>query len=364
MDGDNRPRKPGRVYQNSLFWPVVLITIGVVFLLRNLGSLNGDAWEVILNLWPLLLIVLGLDGILQQHGLAWPILLIGLGTVLLLHNFGLLAWRIVDLLLRLWPVLLVAVGLDIVAGRRSKWGALLAAVLTLAILIGSVWYFGSSLAAGAEWLGAVESHPVSQALGSAEQASVGLHPAIGSLRVGVLEDSNDLIQGEINRWKGETILEEHGMRGGKGEFTLRSSGLAVLYPGTQGVRWGWDMLVSPRLPLDLDVSLGVGEVYLDLQSLQIATLDVSVGMGRTVLILPAEGDCAGRIDGAIGELLIFVPEEMGLRIRSETGLANVNVPDGYAMDDGDYVSPGYANADDRTELWINQAIGRVVVMPY
>ncbi len=41
-----------------MFVGVILIVIGAIFLLQNLGFLTSNAWEII---WPLLLIILGLS---------------------------------------------------------------------------------------------------------------------------------------------------------------------------------------------------------------------------------------------------------------------------------------------------------------
>ena len=42
--------------RSNVFWPVVLILLGVILLLQNLGILSVDVWGLI---WPLLLIGLG-----------------------------------------------------------------------------------------------------------------------------------------------------------------------------------------------------------------------------------------------------------------------------------------------------------------
>lgn len=42
--------------RNSIFWAVVLVTLGLLMLLRNLGWLRADVWGLI---WPILLIALG-----------------------------------------------------------------------------------------------------------------------------------------------------------------------------------------------------------------------------------------------------------------------------------------------------------------
>ena len=50
----------------SLFWPVVLIAAGVLWLLSNLGIMTAENWSVLVQLWPILLIAAGLDMIVGR----------------------------------------------------------------------------------------------------------------------------------------------------------------------------------------------------------------------------------------------------------------------------------------------------------
>lgn len=51
----------------GLFWGIFFVTIGLLFLARNLGWLAID-WETIRNLWPVLLILAGINLILERRG--------------------------------------------------------------------------------------------------------------------------------------------------------------------------------------------------------------------------------------------------------------------------------------------------------
>ncbi|MCL5996038.1 MAG: DUF5668 domain-containing protein, partial [Chloroflexi bacterium] len=62
----------------SLFWPIVLIGLGVVLLLNNTNVLPGNAWDWIWRLWPIVFIAWGLDGLLRRE-LVGPALMIGMG---------------------------------------------------------------------------------------------------------------------------------------------------------------------------------------------------------------------------------------------------------------------------------------------
>lgn len=50
-----------------MFFSLILIVAGIVFLLKNLGYISGTAWSII---WPVILIVIGIGLILKRrnHG--------------------------------------------------------------------------------------------------------------------------------------------------------------------------------------------------------------------------------------------------------------------------------------------------------
>ncbi len=50
-----------------VFWPAALVTMGIIFLASNLGLLPMAFW----NLWPIILIVVGLGGLLISDREDW-----------------------------------------------------------------------------------------------------------------------------------------------------------------------------------------------------------------------------------------------------------------------------------------------------
>lgn len=51
----------------KVFWPAAMVTMGLIFLASNLGMLPRAFW----NLWPLILIVVGLGGLLVSDRDEW-----------------------------------------------------------------------------------------------------------------------------------------------------------------------------------------------------------------------------------------------------------------------------------------------------
>jgi len=50
-----------------VFWPVTLILMGLIFMASNLGYLPVRFW----NLWPIILIIVGLGGLLTSDRDEW-----------------------------------------------------------------------------------------------------------------------------------------------------------------------------------------------------------------------------------------------------------------------------------------------------
>jgi hypothetical protein len=108
----------------------------------------------------------------------------------------------------------------------------------------------------------------------------------------------------------------------------------------------------------------VGSSELDLTGLALSSLMATTGIGRMEVLLPAEGRFQAQVDGAIGMTVIVIPEGMAARIQADTALASRKVPEGYEeQQDGVYVSPGYATAENRVDLVLTQALGAVEIRP-
>jgi hypothetical protein len=350
----NEERRRTRRTRRSIFFPVILIILGIIFLLNNIGVLTDNVWDNILQLWPVLFIALGIDGVLQRQSIVGPVFLIGLGLVFLLANYGYLALNVWELFLRLWPILLIAIGLDIVIGRRSFLLSLVGLAIALLLLVGALWLFGVRVQSGQ----ALNSEQVSQALDGANQARVTIAPAVGSLRLTAMSAPDGLISGSVRRVGNETITTDYSVTNGTANYSLRGTA-GFFFTATSA--WTWDLAVTPAIPIDLETSMGAGLSLIDLTNLDITHLDVNLGVGETTVVLPAEGIFEGQVDSAIGQTVIRVPPQMAVRINADTGIANINVPSDFERQGDVFSSPGFGTATNRIELQVGQAIGNIDV---
>ena len=296
----------------------------------------------------------------RHGGFVWPLILIGAGVIFLLNNMNVLSWTVWDALWRMWPVLLIAIGLDILFGRRSAIGALIALVLIAALIGGAVWFAATQVPRLTGQT--LTTNQIAQQLGDATSADVQISFNVGSLRIGALKDSVNLIEGTIGAGPGETITSDYHVDGNVAHYQLKSQGVPFMPFGRSRYDQSWKLDLSSSVPMALRVSTGVGEASLDLSDLKVTDLNMSSGVGQTQIQLPARGQLQARVSGGIGQVVVIVPEGMAARIHGSAGLGGLTVSSRFtSQGGGQYVSPNYASAQDRVDLNISGGIGQVVV---
>ena len=341
----------------NLAGPMILIGAGVIFLLSNLGILSGGVWEWVSTLWPVLLILIGLESILNRRGLVGATVMICLGAIFLMANFGLLAIDIWSLVLQFWPILLIAIGFDIIIGRRSILLALLGVLVVIVILVGAVWFSGFNTS-GSQLTAA----NISQSLEGTSQANVQINTGVGEIHITALAAGDDLIQGTVPQGSGFDIRQEFSASGEVAEYRLWQTGTtAWIFPAPRN-RIRWDLQLNPEAVQNLDLNLGLGQAELDFKDFSIENLLVETAIGNTYLILPAEGDCQVQVEGAIGKLTVVIPQATGVQLQASSGLGTTNVPDDYIREGSGYRSPNYDQAEYQVNLTISNAIGLIEII--
>lgn len=295
----------------------------------------------------------------RRGGLVGPTILIGLGVIFLLNNLNLLNWGVWVALLRLWPVLLIAVGLDILFGRRSLIGSLLIAGMLVLAIAAAVWSSHTGLLGGV----LLTDQQINQPLDGASRAEIQLGHGVGTLRLGAMTEPEGLIAGTVTTEEGEQVTRDFSVRDGTAYFKLVSERRPVVFWPSVGNSGNtlWDLRLNPATPLRLELDSGVGTTSANLTALQVTELTVNSGVGDINLTLPERGQVTARINGGIGKTAIVIPRGMAARIEVDSGLGRVNVTGNYRHEDNRYISPDYATAANRVDLVISGGIGDIQV---
>jgi len=285
-----------------------------------------------------------------------PVLLILIGGILLLNVLGVLDWSIWWSLLRLWPVLLIAAGLELLLGRW-KWGSLLATILVVAVVVAALWLTSTGVTTSG-----LVTEQIRQPLGDATSADVSINPGVGTLQIEAASESANLVEGTVLLGKGEELQEDFSQQGDTATYILGTRTTSWnAFPGGFDNARVWKLGLSPGASLSVNTDMGVGDTQLDLTGLVVEELDAGMGMGRVKVVLPATGQFAVRLSQGIGVVEIVIPEGMAVRIKTDTALVVRELPDDLVKQEEFYTSPGYATATNRAEIDAGVAIGLLAV---
>lgn len=328
---------PERRRQPSLFGPIVLITVGLFFLLSELNPLTDLHWGDLLRLWPLLLIFLGLNLLVLQAPRP-------LGTIL------------------------------------SGGVALTAVAVTGYILL--VGLPGSD---GTLNLDDWQTQKIAYSGDGVTSAVMDLEIGPPGANVYALEDSNDLIAGTaIYR---DDLRFDQSADDGRVNVTLAPAGDRswLWLPEWLGEDdldddERWDLGLSPDVPLSLSLTAAAGSSELDLRELSLDELSVDVAAGEATLFLP-DGDYDVEVETSAGTTTVTLPEagEQTIEVSVSAGSVVLELPAGREArvevdralgdfnnehadlqrtgEDNVWQTAGYEESDEQLTIILNVAVG-------
>lgn len=341
----------------SLFWPILLIAVGLFLFMNNVGAITGSTWEVLLKLWPLILIVAGLDGIWRREGFVGSTVVIGLGVVFLMGNLGYLQFGVWELMLRLWPIFLVALGLDLMIGRKNPWSALVGVIIGVMATAGIVWLVLSSPLAVQ-----LRTEPVAFPKDEVTSARGSIALPVGRLTVGSGANPNYLLDGQVALAGTQEVVKDYNKASIPLTFGLKVSGFSNLTPfGGSANREAWELMLNDKVSYELSLKTAVGEQKIDLGKLSVSSLECEIAVGKQVITLPASGTVQAVVRNAVGEVNIYIPRGTPVSIRVEKAVTALDIPADFTRSGHMIYSPGAETAATRSEVTIHNAVGRISV---
>ena len=337
---DQNQQKP----RYSIFFPLLFLAAGVFLLINNLSEHPYHTGSLLISLWPLLFIAGGLDSIYKREGLAGSLLFIGIGTILLLSNLGYSTLGNWQYLLRYWPVLIIAIGLDILFPIRTRLLSYLGLVLGILLIAGLVYLIGNRMIYTEN---AVSTDHMVVKADDIKQASIDLQMNAGSLIIGDQAEPANMVEATLHLYNMQNVYQDQRIREDTGYFTMRSSGLQLVDYNENGFNFedtSWNIQINPELPTRMENLLIAGEMTSTITAMQQLDMENTVIFGKNVVILPSSGDVDVTSSVIFGELEISVPKNANVMILVDTALENIDLPDGFRKNGSRIYSPDY-NAD-------------------
>ncbi len=316
---------------------------------------------------------------IRRHGyrsLFWPIVLIAVGVIWILGNVGVISAANLIVLFRLWQLLLIVVGLDLLFGRQSPvLGGLIA--LGAVVLIVALMLVGPSLGLAGEPLDVTLDH-FDEPRGAVTSAEVQLDLSVATTTITSLADSPDLITAEVSHVgqvefsvDGETHKVIHLSQISESTNIFQGPEFLGTLFGAQDDKLYWNIALDPTVPLTLDVNGGVGESHFDLSKLQLQALSISGGVGEFTIAVSDTTAVDIHINGGVGQMTIDVPDGAAVHLEGKSGVGSINVPaslrqvssndSNFVGDSGVWESDNYAGAARRITITYEGGVGGLTI---
>ncbi len=271
------------------------------------------------------------------------LILIVLGFLWLLNNLGYLPSDLIRSLWRLWPLILILLGAEI-ALRGFPDRVALPVLLLVTILIGSLIFVLAPTLPVEQML----SQSCSQEIGDLQSASIELEVDRGSLRVDPLQGQPHLLAAaEWDHISSVLIQKEFTESAGRGTLSFADRYEALLpFYFLGGFRNDWALQLTPSIPLDLELEGDDCELDLHLHGLTLQTVRAQIGDCSGYVSLPATSDLDARLDLQDSRLTLVLPTTAGARVEVELSDSDLTIDSSRfrEINPGEYLSEGYDQA--------------------
>lgn len=294
----------------------------------------------------------------RRRGFGFPLLLIAVGVVALLANLGYFTFSW-SALLSLWPLILVIVGVDLLLAHRAPYAALAADIVVIALGIvllvtqplGTGWFPMVSFG-GHDCGDRALSDTVSVPRASVQSATIDITG--GAAKYRITGGATDL----LNATSDQREL-----------YTTTSGGSSVhlvqCNPAGFGGRRDVEVKLASDIPISLDVTGGAGTFDLQLADVKLSELDLTNGASTTTLDLPKpSGTVRIRVTGGASTITLQL-NGAEASVDVSGGLTTLNTPDGRgggsAAGRQTWTSSGYASASDKYTITVTGGVSTINV---
>ena len=164
----------------------------------------------------------------------------------------------------------------------------------------------------------------------------------------------------VERWKPKV---DYSKTGDKGD--LRISNPEGSFNGMNGsnVKNQWDISLNKDIPLSIDLEAGVGDCNLNLSDMNLKQLIIEAGVGN--IKVDASGnyknDVDVKVEGGVGNTTIYVPKNMGVKVRTEKGVGKIDVSGFKTQDSDTFINDFYESSRNKMEVDVEAGVGNITV---
>ena len=218
-------------------------------------------------------------------------------------------------------------------------------------------------------------------VGDAETARADIQMGVGEIEI--TGGASELMEAEFTYNVDELEPRvSYEVSGTTGRLTIehrRSEG--VPFGDYEDARSEWELVFNDDIPIDMKLSLGAARGDIDLRGVTLTSLDIEVGAGEADLWLGDsplrnldievgagkltldmvanwERDLDAEITGGVGQLIIYLPNDVGVIVDVKLGIAAIDTR-GLQKDGNTYTNDAYGESAVTLRLEIEGGIGDI-----
>lgn len=287
----------------------------------------------------------------------WPAVLILAGVIALLVNTGAIPVDRLILLVNLWPVVLIVIGLEIVVrrGLQGTTANVAAAAVALVAVAGAAVYVGIGPSPLAN-----QKEDVQAALGDLKQAS--LEVDVGSATVNVSGGSDlgaDLYHAhiEFSGPKPDVSLDRS-----TGELTISQNSN---YPfGLQPGQFNLTIQLSTEIPWTISENTGASRDTINIPQLTVSRIELNTGAAEEEITLgPPKGTVPIEVNGGALTVRVHRPSGVDASVAVSGGAISLNADNRSTHGIGEltWQSSGFSGATDAYRITVDGGACNVTV---
>lgn len=288
-----------------------------------------------------------LRGAYRYRSFFWPALLILAGVVALLVNVGAMPVDRLYQLADLWPVVLIVIGLELVV-RRSVQGVMGDVAAALILLLAVVGAAGYLLVAPNP--SATRTLDAASSTGTLDQAAVALDVGAATIDMsGSPELGSDLYRAHIEYSGPEPQVA----------FDPATGNLKISQPnGTffQSRKFTIKLQLNVAVPWTVTENTGASSETINFSQLHASSLTVNTGASHEDITLgPLSGTVPASINGGALTVHVHRPAGVATSIQVSGGAVSLTA-DGrsfHAIGSAGFTADGYGDANDRYRITVN-----------
>jgi len=253
----------------------------------------------------------------RYRSLFWPILLVGVGIVWLLSNLGLIQTISLGSIMKFWPVILIVFGLDMLFSRRYPWVGAVVGLLAVAGVIALLMY-GPKV--GITTNSGFKSETFATPVEGVKTAEYTFDTSSSPVEIYALDKNKiDLISADVS-YNGTMRFDVNGS-------DHKTVWMSEYSDNSSWLNWDfsfdnlkWDIGLSPDVPSDIILNGGSGSINMDLTGLQLTSLQTDTGSGSSDITLPqTDQPYTVDIQSGSGSVTVRVPEKTSLTLSLDSG---------------------------------------------